>query len=82
MVDQQAVDDLLSTVVERIESLDASLNGAQLDFTVDGDVATIHWMHAGKAGAGQGKMLFDFLLSRYPVVSTGVEGEYFLSCCA
>ena len=32
-------------------------------------------MAAGTSGAGQGKMLFDFLLSRYPVVSTGVEGE-------
>lgn len=60
----------------RFESLnDASLNGAELDFSVDGEVATIHWMAAGKSGAGQGKMLFDFLLSRYPVVSTGVEGE-------
>ena len=60
----------------RFESLtDASLNGAELDFTVDGEVATIHWMAAGTSGAGQGKMLFDFLLSRYPVVSTGVEGE-------
>ena len=60
----------------RFESLtDVSLNGAELDFTVDGEVATIHWMAAGTSGAGQGKMLFDFLLSRYPVVSTGVEGE-------
>ena len=60
----------------RFESLtDASLNGAELDFTVNGEVATIHWMAAGKSGVGQGKMLFDFLLSRYPVVSTGIKGE-------
>ena len=46
-----------------------------IDFTFDGYIATIHFFTAGAKGAGHGKMIFDFLLSRFPVVSTGVEGE-------